>query len=286
MISTRLFKSNMVPLAGQRCLARQAAAAMMQQSVNVFTPTENPVSASGSVRHNSSPAYRRFVQDQKQQISTLPVGAYIKPTIPAHEKGIQVPSLDVAKAMPCGFSEMENEPLVVIAEMGNHKARKEVLRRHIMMVDNVEYEEACTTLEKIEQKNRENITLAVLPYQVGIVTALAAGFGAFPMVFDVDIAMWFNHHFVTMEIPEPSELDTRLETGAWTWNWMEPALGTASFTLLCLQFSREQIKNLGLKPYTEKLKEKRAQALYKAFPQYDATILHDFVDTDRMVKTF
>ena len=78
------------------------------------------------------------------------------------------------------------------------------------MVDNVDYEEASKTLLKIQQKNRENIIFAVLPYQVGIVTALVAGIGAIPMVFNVDIAMWFNHHFVTMEIPQPSDLDTSL----------------------------------------------------------------------------
>lgn len=280
MISSRLLNSIAVPVGAHR----RTAAAFMQQAV---TPASVSSTSSETVRYNTSPAYKRHLQKQKAQPRRSSLAAYhIKPSIPAHQEGIQVPSLRVAKSMPAGFSEMENEPLVVIAEMGNHKARKEVLKRHIMMIDNVDYEEASKTFEKIQEKNRENITMAVLPYKIGIATALTAGLGAIPMVFDVNIAMWFNEAFVTMEIPPPDELDTKLETGAWTWNWMEPVLGTASFTLLCLQFSREQIKNLGLKPYTEKLKEARAQALYKAFPQYDERILHDFVDTDRMVKYF
>ena len=32
-----------------------------------------------------------------------------------------------------------------------------------------------------------------------------------------------------------------------------------------------QITNLGLQPYTEKLKEARAKAVIKAFPKYDGT---------------
>lgn len=188
-------------------------------SSNYDTPT------SSVVRYQTSPAYRRYLQKQNGLIN-------------AHEHGVQTPSLGVARAMPNGFSEMENGPLIVIAEMGNHKARCEVLRRHIMMIDNVDYDDATTTLNEIEKKNRKNIIWAVLPYQIGIATALITGIGAIPMVFSVDIALWFNHHFVTMEIPGESDLDTALETGAWTWNWMEPVLGTASFTLLCLQFSR------------------------------------------------
>ena len=185
-----------------------------------------PITSSVIVRYQTSPAYRRYLQKQNGS------------SINAHEHGVQTPSLGVARTMPNGFSEMENGPLIVIAEMGNHKARCEVLRRHIMMMDNVDYEDATTTLNEIEKKNRKNIIWAVLPYQIGIATALMAGIGAIPMVFNVDIALWFNHHFVTMEIPGESDLDTALETGAWTWNWMEPVLGTASFTLLCLQFSR------------------------------------------------
>mmetsp|Transcript_8966 Transcript_8966/g.16118 ORF Transcript_8966/g.16118 Transcript_8966/m.16118 type:complete len:113 (-) Transcript_8966:129-467(-) len=105
------------------------------------------------------------------------------------------------------------------------------------------------------------------------------------MVFDVDTAMWFNRKFVTMDIPEPSELDTWLEVGAWTWNWMEPVLGTASFVLLCLQFSRAQIQNLGLKPFTKYLKEMRARNLAKAFPQYNEHFLIEFGETDPMFES-
>lgn len=231
-----------------------------------------------TVRGFTSPAYKRYVAKQKEGTKGF------QPAINSQQDGIQVPSMNVAKDMGLGFSEMENEPLVVIAEMGNHKARCEVLKRHIMMVDNIPYEQTEPILKAIAEKNREGLFRSTLPYKVGIFTAVVCGFGAIPMVFDIDLALWFNHKFVTMEVPPPSDRDTMLETGAWTWNWMEPVLGTASFTLLAMQFARQNIKHLGLKPYTQQLLERRAKVLYEAFPQYDRGILHSFVETDPMVK--
>ena len=44
------------------------------------------------------------------------------------------------------------------------------------------------------------------------------------------------------------------------------------------------MKNLGVKPYTVYLKERRAKMLAKNFPKYDAGILQEFVETDPMIK--
>lgn len=192
----------------------------------------------------TSPAYRRYLQQKQRAAVAIGSGSVQTPPSFSNDAKQQtdghktVPTIGMTKTMPSGFSEMENEPLLTIAEMGNHSARIEVLKRHIMMVDQVDYEQATKTFQYVAKKNREGIAAAVLPYQLGIGVAIVGGFGSIPMVFDMNTAMWFNHHFVTMEIPEPSDLDTFLEVGAWTWNWMEPVLGTASFVLLCLQFSR------------------------------------------------
>jgi len=207
-----------------------------------------------------------------------------KPAIGAYQNGIQTPTLQVARDMGRSFSEMENEPLQVIAEMGNHHARCEVLRRHIMAVDDIEYLKACKTLGKIATKNREGMALVVLPYQVMIGTALVAGLGSIPMVFDISLAKWFNEHFVTMEVPMPSDLDTMLETGAWTWNWMEPLTGTLSFTILTLQLVRNNFLNLGIKPFTERILAQRTQNLVKQFPRYNQRLLENFVETDKFMK--
>lgn len=205
-----------------------------------------------------------------------------KPSIQASTDGIQVPSLIVAQDMGKVYSEMENEPLVVIAEMRNHGARIEVLRRHIMAVDKINYEKAGVTLDKIMAKNREKLFFFSSPYKIGMFSAIVLGLGAFPMVFSVNTALWFNDIYVTMDVPPPSDLDTFLETGAWSWNWMEPILGTASFSLLCFQYIRQQLLNLGMKPYTQKLIEMRANSLCKAFPDYQEHIIYNFVESDPM----
>ena len=44
-----------------------------------------------------------------------------------------------------------------------------------------------------------------------------------------------------------------LEVGSWTWGWNEPVLGTVSFVLLAFQFARNQMVNLGTRPYTESM---------------------------------
>ncbi|KAG7344125.1 hypothetical protein IV203_022133 [Nitzschia inconspicua] len=266
-------------------------------STHLLPPIKMATTSMGSIRHHTAPAYRRFLKKKgindgiyfkgkgsgPGPVTAIRVGS--SPRIPAEKPGIQVPSLAVAEALPNGWSEMDNEPLLAVAEMGNHGARIELLKRHIMAVDKVGYEIAEMTFEKIAAKSSEGVFLQMIPYQIGIAFSLMAAMAAWPMVFDEATSLWFNHHFVTMEIPEPSDLDTWLEVGAWTWNWNEPFIGTASFSLLCLQFSRAQIKNLGMKPFTAMLKERRAKALSAAFPQYSEHYLHEFVETQPLYKS-
>ena len=57
---------------------------------------------------------------------------------------------------------------------------------------------------------------------------------------------------------------------------MEPPLGQASFFLLCLQYMRAQMQNVGFKPYTDAVKNHRAKSLVGAFPQYNRSIVEDF----------
>jgi hypothetical protein len=89
-----------------------------------------------------------------------------------------------------------------------------------MAKDKVTYERACEKYKVISMKNREMMYLLSFPYQVGIVVALMSGALSLPLVFHHPTAHWFNNNFVTCAIPEPEELETVLEIGAWTWNWM------------------------------------------------------------------
>ena len=174
---------------------------------------------SRSFQSHTSPAVRRYNQKQKN-------GSHGKPT------------MDIAHAMAIDYPQMDNQSLITIAAMDNHEARSEVLKRHIMTVDKVSYDKACITFITIATENRRGMALAAFPYQIGFTMATVAAFGSIPMVFDLGTAEWFNEYYVTTDLPEPADLESIMEVGAWTWNWMEPALGTLSFSLLCLQFSR------------------------------------------------
>ena len=190
-----------------------------------------------------------------------------------------VPSLKTALAMPLSPRQMDNSMLVTLGELGNHQARSEILKRHIMCRDRVSYEQACQTFLTIEQKNHEHIYLLSLPYILGIAMGVTSAAAAWPMVFDLATAEWFNHHFVTTDVPEPKDLETFWEVGAWSWSWNEPVLGTVSFVLLALQFTRAQIQNLGIKPYTAWVKHWRGERLARAFPKYDAEVVIDYSRT-------
>jgi hypothetical protein len=169
-----------------------------------------------------------------------PCHALYAPAIKRHfsQKAGREPTTDIAKMMPVGISEMENETLILIAAMGDYEARTEVLKRHIMAVDDVEYDEACNKFQEIASANQGTVNINVYPYFVGIGFGMIGAIGSLPMVFNLNTALWFNEDYVTTDIPEPRDLETMLEVGSWTWNWMEPPLGTLSFALLCLQFAR------------------------------------------------
>ena len=87
------------------------------------------------------------------------------------------------------------------------------------------------------QVNSDGLWMHKLPYQAVRWTAIISGVVSLPLVFEIRTAKAFNDYLVTMEVPLPTsgELDTVLEVGSWTWNWMEPPLGTISFYLLCMQ---------------------------------------------------
>ena len=250
-----------------------------------------------------------------------------------HPRKIRQPSLEGVHSMPISMEEMDNPTLVVLGELGDHEARKEILKRHIMTVDNVTYDEACKTFAAIAAKNQEGQYLLSLPYKIGIAVALTAALASFPLCFNKMTAEWFNERYVTTDVPESEDLETWLEVGAWTWNCkcrllsfrplfllpfgkyllvtfsngtlvflfvffschgtyritrimmagMEPPLGQISFVLLCLQFSRAQLENLGIKPYTQRIKRWRAEHLASVFPQYDSKVVMNYSESTGMM---
>ena len=115
-----------------------------------------------------------------------------------------------------------------------------------------------------------------LPYKVGIASALVVGIGSIPLIYHLDSVLWFNEQYVTSDVPDDKDLETPLEVSSWSWNWMEPSMGTASFFLLCMQYARNQLQNLDAKPYTKMMLHRRANRVSTEFSKYNAHVVKEF----------
>jgi len=192
------------------------------------------------------------------------------------------PTVAYAKGMPRSFSAMRHEQILQLCVEGSHQARREALVRNVMTVDNVEHDDAAKVVSKISEENRSHMYLEYLPYHTGIATAGIFGAVSFPMVFQKETVLWFNDKFVTAEVPESADLETILEVGSFSWSWMEPIIGQASFIFLVLQFVRSQAINLGLKPYGHKILGVRSKRMRKKYPQYEPIFLEWFSESDAL----
>ena len=175
------------------------------------------------------------------------------------------------------YKDLSGEVLFSMSAQGGCLgASRERLAREIMIVDNVSHEDALEVVRGMARKNVEGLTMSLLPYNLGIGTAYVAAYVSIPAVFSLEFAKAFNEVAVTTDVPAASDLNTMLEVGSWTWNWMEPPLGTISFFLLCLQYARDQKINIGQKPWTTYWKEKQGDKLAAAYPQYHKAIVRDY----------
>eukprot|EP00543_Licmophora_paradoxa_P002800 CAMPEP_0202446446 /NCGR_PEP_ID=MMETSP1360-20130828/4918_1 /ASSEMBLY_ACC=CAM_ASM_000848 /TAXON_ID=515479 /ORGANISM="Licmophora paradoxa, Strain CCMP2313" /LENGTH=146 /DNA_ID=CAMNT_0049062909 /DNA_START=184 /DNA_END=621 /DNA_ORIENTATION=+ len=145
----------------------------------------------------ASLAHRRYIAQQKRHESP-------PRQILAHKD-----------TMPVSVQEMENSSLITLAAMDDHRACCEILIRHIMNRDTVSYESATKTFKEIKKFNHEGMELTVLPFKMGLVAALVAGFSSIPLCFHLDTVIWFNEFFVTTDVPPERDLETWLEVGTW-----------------------------------------------------------------------
>lgn len=148
----------------------------------------------------------------------------------AEEKAKPVrPTLSEVQLLPRHVSEYSAELLISCALHGDPDAIRERLTREVMRVDGVEWREANAMVEEIHDSNGSGIGLLKLPYVLGVGVGFVSAWGCLPLVFDLSTAEAFNTAYVTTEHPQPEDVETWLEVGAWTWNWMEPLLGTIRY---------------------------------------------------------
>lgn len=183
------------------------------------------------------------------------------------------PTLETALNQPAHVCEMGHESLAELALQGNSSAHRERLLREIMCTDNVSWEEAHKVLEEMDIYNERFYWLETLAYRVGITIAFCSAIGGTLMVFWKPVAFWYGTEIVGEELPEGAEEMTINQVGTWTWTWMEPMIGTASFVLLCAQFGRQQLLKIKVKPFTEVMLSLRANRLAKRFPKYDTSMM-------------
>lgn len=211
----------------------------------------------------------------------------------SNQRKMRYPTIDDARAQAKGVSAMKASSLGILAKQedydgdgflndGPFQAAAERMRREIMRVDGVPWEEAERRLKGMDMLN-ENLTISrvgTVPHKTGIIVAIICGFGSIPLIYHRQTVEWFNKQFVTMDDPKEEDMETAFEVSNFAWNWMEPATGLACTVLLALQFSRAQALNMGWHPYTSWLRNHRAAQMAKAFPQYNKTIVTQYSKTN------
>ena len=102
---------------------------------------------------------------------------------------------------------------------------------------------------------------------------------AFPLVFHLESARFFADQIFSSHYEHLPDDAACAKVGEWSWCWMEPMIGTASFSILCLQVLHTQIKDLGLKPIDDRMRSKRAPASVPNCPDGPAASLESGAHT-------
>ena len=108
------------------------------------------------------------------------------------------PDREVALSMPTSVKEMDNSSLITLAAMNDHEAACEMLIRHIMSHDKVNYESALEIFETIEEHHGKGLTLYLIPYKIGIATAVTAATISVPLVFHLPTVHSVSYTHLTL----------------------------------------------------------------------------------------
>jgi len=159
------------------------------------------------------------------------------------------------------------------------KIQEERMRREIMDVDECDATQANLVLAEMTGLLLSRVSAYSFPYVIGLACIGGSMIASIPLVFSKRCAMWFNDAYVTQDVPPADDIETMLEVGAWTWNWMEPPLGTASFCILGAQYCKSYMVKLGVAPYQVYFESQNVIVLQEKYPGYDLSTVKDFVDS-------
>lgn len=174
------------------------------------------------------------------------------------------------------ISSLQCSDVVLLAHQNVHEAQKEQLLREIMRTDGISREEALEAMHHMDTYSKHWNWLYSAPYYVGIGAALAAAVGSTVLVFHPTCVEAYASKVVGEDLPEGVEnvSDMSLnQIGAWSWTWVEPMVGTASFVILCLQVARGQAGRMNFKCYRQFITGWRAHRTVQAFSQYNENVV-------------
>lgn len=181
--------------------------------------------------------------------------------------------------MPRAYCEYSNNLLLTLADQGDFEAANERLIREIMWIEKLDWDGAKLKAQEMQQSTQHfSDYLMTLPFKVLAAALVTSGVASIPLCFDLSTAIWFNDAYVTTDVPDDEDLETFLEVGGWTWNWMEPPLGQLSFVLLSVELFRRSLDHLGVKPWIGYVKAKRTARIVNQYTQYNRRIVAQFAD--------
>lgn len=186
-----------------------------------------------------------------------------------------VPTLDLVADQVNHTMQLNNNTLASLAIVGDSFARKERLIREIMQVDKCSWDEAHEKLIEMDEYNERYYWFETIPYRVGMSAAAFGVIASILLVFHKPTAKLYATEVAGEDLPEDKDITTMTtnQVGAWTWEWMEPMIGVASFVILCLQCARSQMLKLRMSAYTAWMLKNRADRLTQQYPQYTGAIV-------------
>jgi hypothetical protein len=196
----------------------------------------------------------------------------------ARSRLLYKPDVAFARHQPTHICQLSHQTLAQLAVLGHHATHRERLLREIMCADGVTWHEAHKVLELIDEENRKLHRVQMLPFMLGVTGSMLLGVLSTLFVFVKPTALWYGRCVANEDLPESVEIDdmTNFQVGTWTWAWMEPMIGTASFVLICCQFIRISCKPLNMKTYMDLVLSYRAHRIAVKFPKYDRSMVRAY----------
>jgi len=196
----------------------------------------------------------------------------------------------------CASLSAQVDKLVTVLQVGPEPAgatgfaridNQEQLLREIMRADGISRKEALEIMHRMCSHNNSWNRLYSAPYYVGIAVALFASVVSTALVFHPTVVELYASKVAGEDLPEGVEhvnAMTLNQVGAWSWTWVEPMIGMASFVLLCMQFARAQAGRVNLRCYKQLISGWRVHGTIRAFSRYNENVVGAWAKQLPLVK--